>query len=81
MWSLSSADQEPEDLDGQVEEILGKLTSDMETWQALARRYRLDLFCGLFMRAGNEGLTISPASLLALGQRGITLGLDVYGPE
>jgi hypothetical protein len=81
MWSLHSEDEEPENLDRQIEDILGKLTADTEVWQALARRYRVDLFCGLFMSGGNEGLSISPTSLLSLGQRGIQLGLDVYGPE
>jgi hypothetical protein len=81
MWSLHSVDQEPENLDRQIEEILAKVTGDIETWQALARRYRADLFCGLFMEGGNEGLVISPASLVALGERGIELALDVYGSE
>jgi hypothetical protein len=81
MWSLHSADQEPENLDGQIEEILAKVTADIETWQGLARRHRADLFCGLFMEGGNEGLVISPASLVALGERGIELSLDVYGSE
>lgn len=81
MWSLQSEDRQPENLDGQIEEILGKMTANMEIWQTLARRFRMDLFCGLFMSGGNEGLSISPTSLLSLGQRGIQLGLDVYGPE
>jgi hypothetical protein len=80
MWSLEGSDQEPEDLDKQIEEILGKLTDEMETWRALSKRYRVDLFCGLFMGSGNEGLTISADLLAALGQRGIELALDVYGP-
>ena len=81
IWSLHSVDREPENLDSQIEEILAKVTGDIETWQALARRYRADLFCGLFMEGGNEGLVISPASLVALGERGIELALDVYGSE
>ena len=39
MWSLGSVDREPENLDGQIEEILGKLTAKTETWQMLARAY------------------------------------------
>ena len=80
MWSLHSEEQEPENLDRQIDEILGKLASNTEVWQTLARQYRTDLFCGLFMSGGNQGLSISPRSLLSLGQRGIELGLDVYGP-
>jgi hypothetical protein len=81
MWSLESADREPEALDQQIQEILGNLTGDLATWQALCGKYRIDLFCGLFMGSRNEGLTISANSLFALGQRGIQLGLDVYGPD
>lgn len=81
VWSLRSADREPANLDRQIEEILAKLTPDIEAWQALARRYRMDLFCGLFMGGENEGLAISAGSLVALGQRGIELALDVYGPD
>jgi hypothetical protein len=57
------------------------VTGDIETWKALTSRFRVDLFCGLFMSGGNEGLAISPGVLFALGQRGIELALDVYGPE
>jgi hypothetical protein len=81
MWRLQSTDREPENLDGPIEEILGKMTGDIETWKALTRRFRVDLFCGLFMGAGNEGLTISPSALSKLGQRGIELAIDVYGPD
>jgi hypothetical protein len=81
MWSLCSVEQEPENLDRQIEEILANLTANMKTWQMLARAYRVDIFCGLFMHRENEGFAISPASLLALGQRGITLSFDVYGPD
>lgn len=30
------------------------------------------------MDSGNNGLSVSPVHLLALGERGIELGLDVY---
>jgi hypothetical protein len=81
MWRLHSSDQEPENLDKHVDELLSKLTSDLDIWRALGKKYRIDLFCGLFMERENEGLSISPSSLVALGQRGIELGLDIYGPS
>ena len=77
-WRLEASVREPEDLDGQVQELLGKLTQDLEVWGALARQFRVDLFCGLFMNGANEGATISPATLAALGNRGIKLSLDIY---
>lgn len=79
-WCLEASDREPENLDGQIGEILDKLTPSMDVWQSIAERYRVDLFCGFFMRETNEGVEISPASLAALGQRKIVLGLDIYSP-
>jgi hypothetical protein len=79
-WQLHAADREPEDLDGQIAELLAKLTPSLEIWHSIAERYHVDLFCGFFMRETNEGVEISPTSLAALGQRKIILGLDIYSP-
>lgn len=76
-WRLGAARREPEDLEAQIFEILDQLTSDLSAWQSLAP-FRPDLFCGLFMGSGNDGVSLSPRALLALGQRGIELGLDIY---
>ena len=81
MWSLHSTDHEPENLDRQIVELLGNLTSEMDVWQDLAHMYRVDLYCGLLVGSENDGLTVSPSSLAALGQRGIQLALDIYGLE
>ena len=77
-WRLEASAREPEDLDRQVQELLGKLTQDLEVWTALAQRFRVDLFCGLFMKSANEGAVLSSATLAALGNRGIMLSLDIY---
>jgi hypothetical protein len=39
----------------------------------------MDLFCGLFLRTYNEGLTISPSTLRDLGEREIKIDLDIFG--
>jgi hypothetical protein len=39
------------------------------------------LFCGWFMRESNEGVEISAHTLGLLGERGIVLSLDIYGPD
>ena len=80
-WQLSATDREPEDLDSQINELLSKLTDDLRVWTSIAEKYRVDLFCGLFMHEGNEGLSITPESLAALGLRKIELGLDIYGGD
>jgi hypothetical protein len=78
-WRLHATETEPEDLDGQVAELLGKLTNDLEIWKGLASRFRIDLLCGWYMAEWNEGVTIAPKTLKALGDRGIELALDIYG--
>jgi hypothetical protein len=81
MWNLKAAKRAPEDMDGQVEEILRQLTSNLEVWRALGERFEIDLFCGWFMEETNEGLSISPKTMSALAARGIELGVDIYAPR
>lgn len=79
-WRFEVAEQKPGNLDAQIQQILTSLTADMSVWSDLSMRYRIDIFCGLFMNEGNEGLDISPETLHAMGQRGIALWLDIYDP-
>lgn len=78
MWRLKASDREPEDLCGQIDEILGKLTNDLTIWADIRRNFRIDLFCGLFMGSGNDGISLPWDRLHALGERGIELALDIY---
>ncbi|WP_184353755.1 DUF4279 domain-containing protein [Xanthomonas euroxanthea] len=79
-WRLTSTQREPEDLEAQIFEILDQLTQDLTVWEHLSNRYEPDLFCGIFMAGRNDGLALSTKALLALGQSGISLGLDIYDP-
>lgn len=81
LWRLCAADREPEDMNCQIQEILGQMTDNLSVWQSIASRFHIDLFCGLFLGGGNEGLTLSPQSLSALGARGIEMGLDIYSGD
>ena len=80
-WILSAADREPEDINGQIHQILNQVTDDLEVWQAITKKYHVDLFCGLFMRSDNDGFTISSQCLAALGARGIEISLDIYSGD
>jgi uncharacterized protein YjbJ (UPF0337 family) len=81
LWRLKATDAMPEDLDGQIAELLGKLTNDRKVWELISDKYDIDLFCGLFMKVSNEGMSISAESMKALGARGIELSLDIYDPN
>ena len=80
-WHLDADDCKPGDLDKQVTEILGKLTSDLDVWRELTERFKVDLFCGWFMEDWNEGLSISPRTMAALAERGIELDIGLYAPS
>ncbi|MBV2128356.1 DUF4279 domain-containing protein [Arsukibacterium indicum] len=77
-WHLHAGKRVPEDLNAQIEEILSQLTSDLAIWEKLHQNYEVDMFCGLFMGNWNDGLSLSPEIMLALGKRKIVLNLDIY---
>jgi hypothetical protein len=79
-WQLEASDRIPEDLDGQIDELLTKLTPSIDVWKELSSRFKIDLFCGFFMQETNEGMEISFESLGALSNRGISLAVCIYSP-
>ena len=81
MWSLDAPETEPADIDSQVSALLHPLTDDLDVWRELAVRFDVDVFCGWFMKYGNEGIAMSPRTLLALAERQIVLDLDIYAGD
>lgn len=79
-WRFRAAGCSPGDVNAQVESILSKLTNNLAVWKEISGRYKCDLFCGLFMAEMNEGATLNPNVLSMLGDRGVFLALDIYGP-
>ena len=78
---LSVARRQPGNLDEQCDEILAALTDVLSIWRNLTNRFQAELLWGLCMREGNEGVELSPDTLKDLGERGLSLDLDIYGPE
>lgn len=81
MWRIEAVERIPGDLDSQIAELLKRVTDELDVWNALKQKYTLDLFCGLFMESSMEGISLSSKSLLALGERGIEISFDMYGPD
>ncbi len=77
-WRLQATERDPENLDAQIAEIFSQVTADPAVWAELAKEFHIDLYCGLFMVNGNEGVTLSAQSLSILGSRGVELSLDIY---
>jgi hypothetical protein len=81
LWSISTEHSQPANFDGQVSELLERLTDDLTVWRSLSDRFDIDLFCGWFMGDSNEGIEIGVPTLKKLAQRGIRISLDLYGPS
>jgi len=80
-WCLHGPEKEDSNLDSQIEWLLGRVSSDLETWKMITANYRVDIFCGLFMQRTNRGTSLSAKTMMELGTRGIEIGFDIYAPE
>lgn len=81
LWAVEAQLAMPSDVNRQIADLLNELTDDLLVWKGLATRYRLSVYCAWFMEEGNEGEEISAETLLKLSARGISLHLDIYGPD
>jgi Domain of unknown function (DUF4279) len=79
-WLLKIETRHPGDLDLQVAELLASLSVDLSVWDDLTMRFDADVFCGLFMRESNEGLSLSAKTMKNLGSRSLPIGFDIYDP-
>jgi hypothetical protein len=77
-WSIVAPTSKPAAIDEQVMYLLNGTTDDLDTWRDLARRHNAELFVGLFLERGNEGMGIRPETLAAIGARELELSLDIY---
>lgn len=82
IWTYGLTEEpSPEwELDDAIGALIARLPADLAVWQELGERFKLDIFCGLFMGTDNQGAVIAPYTLKLLAERGLTLDLDIYGP-
>lgn len=79
-WTLDRDRFAPDDLDKKLRDLLASVSDDPQIWLDLHQRFDVDVFAGLFMTEGNEGVNLEPATMEALSRRGLSLGLDIYAP-
>jgi hypothetical protein len=82
IWTYGITEEPSEDweLDDAIAALLSRLPTDLAVWRELAGTHHLDIFCGLFMGADNQGAAVRPETLRLLADRGLMLSLDIYGP-
>jgi len=79
-WLLEVAPRIPGDLDGQIVELLSPLNPDIAMWRDLVARFLADIYCGFFMCERNEHLELRPETLVMIGSRALSLGVELYDP-
>lgn len=79
-WILNAPRERPGSLQKKIAGLLFDLTDDLSVWRSLSAQFQADIFVGIFMREGNEGLTLQPDTLKLLSDRGLELSLEIYGP-
>jgi hypothetical protein len=73
-----AASMRPGDLDRQIQSLFDGLSQDTEIWLRLASHFKVELFCGAFLEEPNEGIGLSPATIMSISQRGASFELDIH---
>ncbi len=77
-WILQAPEAKKASLDRQIAWLFKRLSKRLVIWKRLNSRYRVDIFCGLFLDGFNRGISLSPTTLFELGRRGISISFDIY---
>jgi hypothetical protein len=78
VWLLNSDDERSVGLDEQVMHLLGRVSDDPSAWETLTKKYKAEVFCGLFLDADNRECWLSADVLRHLAERGLGIGFDIY---
>ena len=77
-WLLDGDPESGGDIERQIADLLNRMTTDLDIWVSLTERFKVDIFCGLFLDDCNRGFDLSPDIIRALSDRHITVGFDIY---
>ncbi|MBB5713129.1 DUF4279 domain-containing protein [Sphingomonas xinjiangensis] len=67
-----------EPLDRVLQELLDQLPDDLASWAEINSTLSGKVLCGLILDSVNEEAEVPASVLLSLGQRGLSLHLDIY---
>jgi hypothetical protein len=75
---LTPEDTDEWDCSEAMMKLMKRFPEDRAVWKQLTKSFSIDFFVGLTMGSRNKGFEISPAVMAYLGQRGISVGFDIY---
>jgi uncharacterized protein DUF4279 len=80
-WHLTISSEDegaPSDMEDLIDALFSRLPTEPALWSKLTEKFKVDLFCGLFLYSDNRGFGLSPSICRFLGKRGIEIGFDIY---
>jgi hypothetical protein len=77
-WLLEAVTTSSDQLEPQIDELLGLVTSDLQAWARLLRDHEIRISCTLNIREWSRGFVLSAGALKALADRGIALDCTIY---
>lgn len=80
-WFVEGEGVAPTEPEAVLAEILSRLSAEPAIWNGLHERFTVTQKFGLFLDAPRRGFELSPSILQRVGELGISLGFDIYGPE
>jgi ribosomal protein L19 len=78
LFEIQSKDLGDVDIEDGLKILFEKLPTDLRVWEALTAKYKVDIFCGLFLAAENRGFGVSAEMSKMLADRGVEIGFDIY---
>lgn len=66
------------DLEELINKLLDRIAPNLEIWRELTTKFQSDLFCGLWLKRYSGAIDFSPAIMMKIAERGLSIGLDIY---
>ena len=80
-WTLGGDYRSPPNLDEQISELLLALPTTPEMWDDLTSRFDCWLSIGAYFGDWTGGISLQPATLKLLAERGLPIDFDMYAPK
>lgn len=78
LWVLDLGDSPEWELADGISTLLDRMPDAPELWADLADRYKIDLFCGAFLRATNRGFELPKELIRRMADRRLVFSVDIY---